>query len=144
MLIYGQWVTCDDGIVRPIIEGEVLAADGVTWEATEFLLDTGADRTVFHSEFLTTLALPHLPAAQQLGGVGGGAITVSVGTEIRFPLYPAGTITIKGRFSAFTRQEALDTNVLGRDITNLFAVIIDKPGGSVCMLASPHHYTIKQ
>ena len=28
MLIRGRWSQCDDGIVRPIIESEVRAADG--------------------------------------------------------------------------------------------------------------------
>ena len=35
----------DDGIVRPVMRGEILASDG-TWHRTEFLVDTGADRTL--------------------------------------------------------------------------------------------------
>jgi hypothetical protein len=47
MLIRGLWSLCDDGIIRPVIEGEVLAADG-SWLPVEFLADVGADRTVFN------------------------------------------------------------------------------------------------
>jgi hypothetical protein len=34
--------------------------------------------------------------------------------------------------------------VLGRDITRLFAVIIDQPGDIVCLLGQRHQYTIVQ
>ena len=36
MLFSGVWYLCDDGIVRPIIRGEILAGDG-SWRAAEFL-----------------------------------------------------------------------------------------------------------
>lgn len=45
MLIRGLWRLCDDSIVRPVIESEVLAADG-SWLPVELLVDVGADRTV--------------------------------------------------------------------------------------------------
>src|SRR5215471_11362957 len=45
MRIDGEWLLCDDDIVRPVIRGEILAHDG-SWQAIEFLVDTGADRTV--------------------------------------------------------------------------------------------------
>jgi hypothetical protein len=32
---------------------------------------------------------------------------------------------------------------LGRDITNLFAVIVDRPGDAVLMLAQRHGYAIQ-
>src|SRR5579864_778702 len=85
MLIRGLWAQCDDGIVRPVIEGELLAADG-SWLPVELLVDVGADRTVFPAGVLATLALPQLPSAQQLGGVGGAASTVTIATHLRLPL----------------------------------------------------------
>jgi hypothetical protein len=39
-----EWTLCDDGIVRPVVEGELLASDG-SWLAIELLMDVGADRT---------------------------------------------------------------------------------------------------
>jgi hypothetical protein len=141
MLIFGRWAVSEDSIVRPVIVADVLAADG-SWLSAELLVDIGADRTVFTAAFLTTLALPHLPAPHQLGGVGGAASTVAVGTRIRFPLDGGGTVTFQGTFAPFTQPDALDMNVLGRDIMNLFAVIVDRPGEVVCMIAKPHSYTI--
>ena len=31
MRIDGQWLVCDDGVVRPVISGEIRTADG-SWE----------------------------------------------------------------------------------------------------------------
>jgi hypothetical protein len=141
MLIPGRWGVSEDGIVRPVIIADVLAADG-SWLSAEFLVDIGADRTVFMAPTLKSLALPHLPAPSQLGGVGGAASTVSVGTHIRFAVDGGGTITFQGTFAAFTNPDALDMNVLGRDIINLFAVIVDRPGNLVCMIGKGHRYAI--
>ena len=43
MQIRGLWHLCDDGKIRPVMRGEILAADGF-WIKTPFLVDTGADR----------------------------------------------------------------------------------------------------
>ena len=56
MRINGRWLLCDDGIVRPVIRGEVLADDG-SWQSVEFLVDTGADRTVLSALTLEALHL---------------------------------------------------------------------------------------
>jgi hypothetical protein len=141
MLIRGLWTQCDDGIIRPVIEREVLAADG-SWLRVELLVDVGADRTVFTAAVLAALALPLLPAPDQLGGVGGAASTVAVATHIRLPLGGGSTIAFQGSFAGFTQADALDMCVLGRDIINLFAVIVDRPGDVVCMIGQGHRYTI--
>ncbi len=44
MRINGEWYTCEDHIVRPVVRGELLGGDN-TWIQTLFLVDTGADRT---------------------------------------------------------------------------------------------------
>ena len=56
MLIAGEWLICDDGIVRPVVRGEVETADG-DWEPVLFLVDTGADRTVLSAAVLSMLDL---------------------------------------------------------------------------------------
>jgi hypothetical protein len=43
-----------------------------------------------------------------------------------------------------TDPGALDLCVLGRDILDLFAVIIDRPGKVVCLLSQKHRYAIIQ
>ena len=45
------------------------------------------------------------------------------------------TIHFRGRFAAWVDPTALDMSVLGRDITNLLALVIDRPGNSVCLLS---------
>jgi len=50
----------------------------------------------------------------------------------------------RGQYAAVTDLEILDMGVLGRDITRLFAVIIDQPGDVVCLLGQRHQYTIVQ
>jgi hypothetical protein len=141
MLIRGLWTLCDDGIIRPVIESEVLGADG-TWLRVELLVDVGADRTVFTAAVLAALALPLLPAPHQLGGVGGAASTVAVATHIRLPLGGGSTVTFQGSFAGFTQADALDMCVLGRDVMNLFAVIVDRPGDVICMIGQGHRYLI--
>jgi Aspartyl protease len=60
MCIDGQWLWCDDGIMRPVMSGEILAGNG-SWEKREFLVDTGADRTVLSAATLAKLGLQPLP-----------------------------------------------------------------------------------
>lgn len=45
-------------------------------------------------------------------------------------------------FTAVTDPTALDLCVLGRDILDLFALIIDRPGNIVCLLSQRHRYEI--
>lgn len=45
-------------------------------------------------------------------------------------------------FVGDTSDEALDMSVLGRDVTILFAVIVDWPRQVVCMLGQRHESTI--
>jgi hypothetical protein len=142
MRIDGEWLACDDGIVRPIILGEVLAANGF-WEPVEFLLDIGADRTVFSSAVLSLLGLPHLPGEQALGGLGGRTESVLLETTLRLTTDHGTKITLRGQYAAVTSPESLDFSVLGRDVTRLFAVIVDQPGNVVCLLGQRHRYRIE-
>ena len=59
MHIDGQWLFGDDGVMRPMISGEIHATDG-SWEKSEFLVDTGAYRTVFSAATLAKLGLQPL------------------------------------------------------------------------------------
>jgi hypothetical protein len=143
MLITGVWLLCPDEIVRPVFRGEVFAADG-SWIKVPFLADTGADRTVFSANILQTLGLQTLAAAQQLGGVGGIAESVAVDTQIRFLREDGTKVVFRGQYAGFTDPEALDMSVLGRDITNLFVVIVDRPRDFVGLLGHRHQYVIQE
>ena len=143
MLVSGEWFPCDDGVTRPVLRGEILGRDGV-WIPDLFLIDTGADRTVLSADMLAALDLPQDVARERLAGIGGAGDSVIIETRIRLPREHDGSVAFSGRFPALTVPEALDYCVLGRDITALFAVIVDRPGGTVSLLAQRHGYVIRQ
>jgi len=143
MRIDGEWYECDDGVVRPVIRGEVMDAGGA-WVAAEFLVDSGADRTVFSAALLSILRLQTAVPADRLGGVGGTVDSVAVSTQIRLTRDGQGKVLFRGEFAAVTALEALDMSVLGRDITDMFAVVVDHPGNAVCLVSQPHRYEITQ
>ena len=143
MRIDGQWLVGDDGVRRPVISGEIRAADG-SWEKSEFLVDTGADRTVFSAATLARLGLQPLVMPEGLRGVGGMAASVIVETWMRLTREDAGKVMFRGQYAAVTELTALDISVLGRDITGLFAVIVDQPHDVVCLVGQRHRYTIEQ
>ncbi|HTE18067.1 MAG TPA: hypothetical protein VK689_06765 [Armatimonadota bacterium] len=141
MLFNGEWYLCSDGVRRPVIRSEVLAQDG-TWTPTFFLVDTGADRTVLSGAVLAILGLPVI-GFERLGGVGGIAHSVVVETQIRLTRENGGKVLFHGQFAAFSEVEALDMSVLGRDVTGLFAMIVDAPGDVVCLVGPGHGYSVQ-
>jgi hypothetical protein len=52
-------------------------------------------------------------------------------------------VTFRGQFTAMAAPGTLDMDVLGRDLTNLFAVIVDRPGDVVCLVGQQHRYRIE-
>ena len=142
MRINGKWFQCDDGVTRPILTGEVLSRKG-TWAQADFLLDIGADRTVLSSELLSNLDLEMLESHSKLSGLGGFAQAMVVQTEMRFRRDDGYPILFRGLFAAVMDSEALDMSILGRDVTDLFAAIIDRPANVVCLLGQHHRYRIE-
>jgi hypothetical protein len=143
MLIEGAWLLCPDEVLRPVIRGEVQTRDG-SWVQTPFLVDIGADRSVFSANILQLLQLPFLPPPTQLGGAGGSFSSVVVDTKIQLPRDGDSMVVFGGQFAGATELETLDMSILGRDITNLFAVIADRPGDRVCLVGQRHQYTIHE
>lgn len=142
MQFNGDWYLRDDGIIRPIMRGEILADNG-SWRAVEFLVDTGADRTVFSTNVLEALALETTEANESIGGIGGMVDVVVVATRIRLTRENAQKVTFRGEYAACTEQETLDMSVLGRDLLDMFALIVDRPHNLVCLLSGQHHYQIE-
>ena len=144
MRVNGKWMLCDDGAIRPVISGSVRTASGQLIEVG-FLLDAGADRTVFSARFLNHLRDLETTDSPQilLSGVGGGADSITIKTEIAFAKDDGQTVTIRGTFGVFTKAESADLSVLGRDVTDNFSVIYDYPKQIVALLAPPHLYEIK-
>ena len=145
MRVNGKWLPCEDGVIRPTVQGTVRLADG-RWLEVSFLLDAGADRTVFSARFLHRLQpLATADSEQlQLSGVGGAASSITVETAIGFIRDDGQLVTVRGSFGLFTEGESADLSVLGRDVTNNFSVIYDYPNLTVALLAPPHYYEIKR
>lgn len=143
MQVNGAWFLCDDGVVRPVLYGEILAGNGA-WILVPFLVDTGADRTVFSAVVLAALQLQPRSTQEYLGGLGGITRSAMVETQLHFSLEAGGTVTFRGQYAAVTTPEALDMSVLGRDITGRVAVIADRPGNVVCLLGQRYQYRITQ
>ena len=141
MRINGEWLLFDDGVMRPVIRREILTGGG-SWQPAEFLVDTGADRTVFSAATLSKLGLQSIVPQEGISGLGGLADSVVVDTQIRLTRETESTVVFHGQFAAVTKVEALDVSVLGRDLTGLFAVIVDQPGDVVCLVGQQHQYTI--
>jgi hypothetical protein len=141
MQINGEWLLCDDGVVRPVIRGEILTNERL-WLPAEFLVDTGADRTVFSAATLSKLGLQPIVVQERLGGLGGLIDAVVVATQIQLTRETGSKVVFRSQYAAVTAVEALDICVLGRDITGLFTVLVDQPGNLVCLLGQRHRYTI--
>lgn len=138
MEIKGEWAFCEDGIVRPVMRGRFQSADG-EWISTELLIDTGADCTVLNAEVLKKLGFVPLESEEGISGLGGATEAAVIRTKLQLFRETGAPVTFTSDFTA-----ALDLSVLGRDILDMFALIIDRPGNVVCLLSQRHHYAIIQ
>lgn len=144
MRVDGRWHRFRDDVLRPVVDAAVQMPVG-TWQRVTFLLDAGADRTVFDASFLPLLSPLVLPAAQtpELGGVGGKVGCVFVQTHLSFARPDGKQVIVNGPFGVFTAPTSSDVSVLGRDVTNNFDVIYSFPRRQVTLLAPPHGYQIQ-
>ena len=143
MRVNGAWLPGDDGVIRPVVPGLVQAPLD-RWLEVTFLLDAGADRTVFSADFLSLLqSLETSSERILLSGVGGKTNSITIETSIAFARDDGQLVTVRGTFGIFTEGESADLSVLGRDVTNNFSVIYDYPRRVIALLALPHSYQIK-
>ncbi len=145
MLIRGEWLLCDDGVSRPVIHAEVQAPDG-TWVKAPFLLDTGADQTVLSADRVQALNLrPGLVSdSRTLGGLGSDVRASVIETYLRLTQDAGGKVLFRGRYAGLSDPAELDMSVLGRDVTNLFTIIVVRPGNFVGLLRDRHAYRVEQ
>jgi hypothetical protein len=141
MRFNGEWLQCDDGVVRPVLRAEILAGAN-DWRRVELLIDTGADRTVLSAHVLAMLMLPHAPVGDRLAGAGGLIDTVAVRTQLSILRDDGIPVTLRGNYAACTQLAALDMSVLGRDILDMFTLIVDRPGNQIALIGGEHHYSI--
>ncbi len=144
MQVEGRWHDFKDGAIRPVIEAKVRASSG-NWEEVLFLLDSGADRTVFEARFLHLLSSLAVPEEEspQLGGIGGTTECLFVQTRLMFTRDDGKNVAINGQFGVFVDATSSDISILGRDVTNNFDVIYSYPQREVLLVASPHSYSVQ-
>jgi hypothetical protein len=143
MVILGECERCEDGITRPIVRVKVPGVEGTSY-TERFLIDPGADRTVFSAAFLDKLRLPGTGAQSGvlLKGIGGGSPHVLVITALEFTRDDGGSARVRGEFAAFTDLTATDMSILGRDVLDNFDVIISRRRDQVLLLAGNHRYQV--
>jgi hypothetical protein len=137
----GEWLLCDDAVVRPVFRVEIAGTDNV-WRSMELLADTGADRTVISANVFETLGFALPDEEHQIGGIGGVIGAFSIASRIRFMREDGTPVVFRGEYLACTEQSSLDMSVLGRDILDLFALIVDRQQGVLAMLGGQHSYAI--
>lgn len=142
MRMNGEWMTCEDGVVRPILRAEVLTGSGV-WRSFDLLIDTGADRTVICKSIMDDLQLPSVTSDNQIGGLGGIAKAESVSTTIRLFREDGENALFRSVYIACIDHEALDMSVLGRDILDLFALVADRSANVLAILRGKHRCSIQ-
>ncbi len=145
MRIVGDWFLFEDGESRPILRAKVQTGRGMM-VTEQFLVDTGADRTVFSAALLQQLASPvePAPADERMLGIGGAAPYVIVESTIELTRDDGGPAVVRGKFAAVTDPLATDLSVMGRDVLNNFDVIVSRPKNEVLLLAPRHCYQIVQ
>jgi hypothetical protein len=142
MLFQGTWELSDSGIPYPQLLAKILNLDGEE-DLFPFLVDTGAEVTVFNSTVFEFLKLDTDDLQESLvEGVGGGEKVVQFPTEILLERETGVWISFQGNFRAFPDPNDLETSILGRDVLNHFAVIVDRPGEAVNLLHGNHRYAV--
>lgn len=145
MRVNGKWLPCDDGEIRPVVPGMVRLPNG-QWLEVAFLLDAGADRTVFSPDLFNLLSplQTTLSEPSHLAGVGGRVDSIVIETAIAFVKDDGWPVSVTGTFPPFVESGSADLSVLGRDVTNNFGIIYDYPNQAVALLSPPHYYEIKK
>ena len=145
MLITGKWQVGDDGMLRPLVRAAVSGIDG-RLVADDFLIDSGADRTVLSAALLARLSLPtrSAPSGSTLSGIGGGCAFVLVTSAVEFIREDGGAVRVRGEFAGFTDPTATDLSILGRDVLDNFDLIISWRRSEVLLLAPRHYYRIER
>lgn len=143
MRIPGEWLVCDDGVIRPILEVKVAGIDGRQY-VDNFLIDTGADRTVLSAAFFARLRLPSrpAPAGTALGGIAGATPFVIVNTALYLTRHDGGIATVRGDFATFTDPAATEMSIVGGDVLMHFDLILSRRHDHVLLLSGNHDYQV--
>jgi predicted aspartyl protease len=141
MRLNGEWFACTDGDMRPIVRAAILCGNGV-WLPIEMLVDTGADRTILSASVFDELKLPGLTPDRGVGGIGGAIATVVVSSQLRIARDDGQYAFFRSQYAACVDLDSLDMSILGRDVLDLFALIVDRRANVVAIVGQDHTYTI--
>lgn len=141
MRIEGEWRRFPDGVTRPVVLAEIAGEEGKLI-GVRFLVDSGADRTVFNAALTLKLNLPIERAEDRLRGVTGDCDFVTMQSALEFKREGGGTVRVRGEFLGLTDPHATDLCVLGRDVLDNFDVIQSRRHDEVLLLAPPHTYQV--
>ena len=145
MIIVGEWLLCADGVTRPTVRGAIHTAGGGLHNLI-FMIDSGADRSVFTASALEQLRLEGSapPAGYRLEGVGGPSAFVLVQTAVELTRDDGAPARIRGEYAAFLDPCALDFSILGRDVLDNFDSIQSRRRNQILLLAGNHHFQVMQ
>jgi Aspartyl protease len=144
MLVRGEWQLRDDGVMRPIVRARV-GEDGSP-VPENFLIDSGADRTVLSAVLVTHLRLSvqSAPPGFTLSGIGGTSAFVLVTTVVEFISDDGRPVRVRGKFAGFTDPTTTDLSILGRDVLDHFDLILSRRRSEILLLAPRHQYRIER
>jgi hypothetical protein len=127
------------------VPAQVHGANGIRLEEV-FLVDSGADRTLFSAALLSRLGLSveHPSSDRALMGVGGVTGFVLVATSLDLARDDGKPVHVRGQFAGFTDPTATDLSVLGRDVLDNFDVILSRRRDEVLLLAPRHSYRVER
>ena len=145
MRIVGEWHLCDDGVTRPIVRAKVLGKSGILI-VDDWLIDTGADRTVLSASLLARLGLPIRTAQPDvtLSGIGGASAFVLITTVVALVRDDGGPARIGGEFAGFIDPTATDLSVLGRDVLDHFDLILSRRQNEIFLLSPRQQYRVEE
>ena len=141
MRIDGYWLVEASGAVVPVLAADIEDAGGRLAEIV-ILVDTGAERTVLDYRTLINLGHESAPTGDYLQGIGGSAPAVSVDVPIRLRRANGTHTLIHGSYLASTDPGGMGRPILGRDVLDNFALIIDRSQDVVTLLHGPNCYRI--
>jgi len=144
VLISGEWLDNGEGIVLPIVRARIVGASGQSSHAEAFLIDSGAELTVFREALVNRLRLSIVPSPPGLSltGVGGRSDFVTLDATLEFDRDDGLAARVHGPYSAFTDPKAIDLSLLGRDVLHNFDLILSRQRNEVLLLAPNHRYQV--
>ena len=86
---------------------------------------------------------PLYPLSPGLTGVGGRVGAVHLPSRLELSVSDEKSVIINGPFVGLL-ETTLERSVLGRDVLGHFAVIVDRPGNTICLLHGRHRYVIQE